>query len=413
MPIRFSRAVVLGLLAALVGALSAPAPASAAETLQVTLVAAVPAADYGADVAFAVTVTSNGVPVPDASVWLLRTGADGVTTYVDFSGTDAAGVAALTDTAAGRATYVANAVAGEFDEESGTSAPVALDVRYAVEPAVSPIAIPPGGRLSVSGTVTPAAVGAAVTVEERSGAGGWRVLGTAPVGADGAWTFAMGTRSKVGTVSVRTSVPGDASLSPGAAESSATVTVTGVGKAAAWRPIGGSRANPARWGTCRIGYRVNERRMPTTGLADLHEAMRRVTQVSGIRFRYQGTISAVPHRGYGGPGLNKIVVAWAPPKNSGGLLYPGVGGVGGTAQSGNRLLTGYVLMNTQYTATADPGFGDGSPLGLVLMHELGHVVGLDHSPDRRQIMYGSSYLPASVWGAADLRGLRKLGSHCR
>ena len=101
MPIRFSRAVVLGLLAALVGALSAPAPASAAETLQVTLVAAVPSAEYGADVAFAATVTSNGVPVPDASVWLLRTGPDGVTTYVDYSETDAAGAAALTDTAAG------------------------------------------------------------------------------------------------------------------------------------------------------------------------------------------------------------------------------------------------------------------------------------------------------------------------
>ena len=47
------------------------------------------------------------------------------------------------------------------------------------------------------------------------------------------------------------------------------------------------------------------------------------------------------------------------------------------------------------------------------MHELGLVVGLNHSPDRRQIMYGSSYLPASVWGAADLRGLRKVGSRCR
>ena len=95
------------------------------------------------------------------------------------------------------------------------------------------------------------------------------------------------------------------------------------------------RANPARWGTCRIGYRVNERRMPATGLADLREAMRRVTQVSGIRFRYRGKTSAVPRRGYGGPGLNKIVVAWAPPKKSGGLLYPGVGGVGGTSQSGD------------------------------------------------------------------------------
>ena len=411
MPIRFSRAVVLGVLAALVGTVSAPAPASAAETLQVTLVAAVVSAEYGADVAFSATVTSNGVPMPQAFVELLRTGPDGVATGVDFAQADAAGVAALTDTARARATYVARAYSSD-GEDSGTSAPVSLDVRYAVGPAVAPVAIPPGGRLSVAGTVEPVAAGVAVTVEERVGAG-WRVLGTAPVGADGRWAFAVGTRSKVGTVTVRASVPGDAALSPGAAESSAVVTVTGSGKAAAWRPIAGTKANPARWGTCRIAYRVNERRMPADGLADLREAMRRVTQVSGIRFRYRGKSSVVPRPGYSGPGRNKIVVAWASPKQSGGLLYPGVGGVGGTSRSGSRLHSGYVLMNTQFSNTADPGFAQGSPHGLVLMHELGHVVGINHSPDRRQIMYGSSYLPAAVWGAADLRGLRKVGSHCR
>jgi hypothetical protein len=53
------------------------------------------------------------------------------------------------------------------------------------------------------------------------------------------------------------------------------------------------------------------------------------------------------------------------------------------------------------------------PNGLILMHELGHVVGLNHSPDQHQIMASGAPLKASVWGAADLTGLHKVGSRCR
>lgn len=66
-------------------------------------------------------------------------------------------------------------------------------------------------------------------------------------------------------------------------------------------------------------------------------------------------------------------------------------------------------MNTNFTKRAEPGFGAGSPHGMVLMHEVGHVVGLDHYGDRRQIMHPSATLPAAVWGAGDLAGLRRIG----
>jgi predicted Zn-dependent protease len=108
-----------------------------------------------------------------------------------------------------------------------------------------------------------------------------------------------------------------------------------------------------------------------------------------------------------------MVVAWAPPATSGGLLVDGVGGVGGTSRTSSRLLSGYVLMNSDYSDKAEAGFGAGQPLGLVLMHELGHVVGLDHATDAKQIMAPGSPLPAAVWGAADLNGLRHVGSRCR
>ena len=101
------------------------------------------------------------------------------------------------------------------------------------------------------------------------------------------------TPTALGDYTLRATIPADATLSAGVGESVTRVTVTGAGNAKAWRPVAGTRSQPARWGTCRIGYRVNPRRMPATGLADLREAMRRVTMVSGLRFRYLGGLTGV------------------------------------------------------------------------------------------------------------------------
>jgi len=417
--IRPRLASLLGLLALVATLVALPAASAAAAADAVTLSAAGPVLPYNA-VTLQARPTSAGAPAVGANVALWRTGSDGVEQFVDYAVTDGAGVAALTDRQPiGHATYTAKT---DFPDQV-VSAPVVLDVAFAVVPfeqtsffaptLLSPVAVPPGGRITLQGRIAPAGSTAPLTVEQRFGAGAWQPLGTVPVAADGTFTLPLGPRSQVGTWTVRATHPAEGALVAGAGEATTKVTVTGVGKRTAWHPIAGTRKAPARWGTCRIGYRVNERRMPATGMADLREAMRRVTQVTGIRFRYRGKTSTVPQGSYGGPGLNKMVVAWAPPAKSGGLLVDGVGGVGGTSRTSSRLLSGYVLMNSDYSDKAEAGFGAGQPLGLVLMHELGHVVGLDHATDAKQIMAPGSPLPAAVWGAADLNGLRHVGSRCR
>jgi hypothetical protein len=418
MRLRLARTWAAALALAILWTLLPAGPAAAEGELTVTLAASATQVPYGGTVTFTITTTSADPTAADRFVELRRAEADGTTTFVDAATADVSGRAVLTDRATSRSTYIAHVESfGETGTmQTGDSPPVVVDVAFVVKPTASPTAVPPGGHLSVTAELLPAVAGGTVVVEERFGSAEWQTVGTGTAAADGSVRVPVGVRTRTGVYRFRVTRLADADWGAGTAETTAKVTVTGAGPAGAWRPIGGSKTRPAHWGTCTIRYQVNPRGMPAHGMSDLREAMRRVTQVSGIRFRYSGRSGAVPHRGYGGPGLNKMVVAWANPVTTRGLLQLYTGGVGGTRRSGSgRILTGYVVMNTHFTRTADPGFGAGAPHGMVLMHELGHVVGLDHYSNRSQVMHPSAGLPAAVWGAGDLTGLRRLGrvGHCR
>ncbi len=53
--------------------------------------------------------------------------------------------------------------------------------------------------------------------------------------------------------------------------------------------------------------------------------------------------------------------------------------------------------------------GDDTKARSVLLHELGHLVGLAHVPDPYQVMFDTNAYPLASYRAGDRRGLEQLG----
>lgn len=210
----------------------------------------------------------------------------------------------------------------------------------------------------------------------------------------------------------------------------ATATATASAAHYAFISRAGHPAAPiARWNPCSgpIGYRVNLARAPRGALADVQGAVERISAATGLRFRYLGTTSVVPSSTDSGPAYpagTSIVVAWARPGQSRMLPEARSGAARPLAMGGGSWVTGrvdargrvwgqfvegaVVVDATQYP---EPGFGRAQrgTRGRMLMHELGHVVGLGHVGDPAQVMYPVDS-GAAVWGAGDRTGLRVLGA---
>jgi len=179
----------------------------------------------------------------------------------------------------------------------------------------------------------------------------------------------------------------------------------------------------ARWNPCEtITYRVNPTYGPATALRDVAGAVKRVEEATGLDLAYAGTTEVVPqaNSGEGYPKDTQIVIAWAGRSQSPMITGDGVAGVGGpigwhgnVEEDGTPVLTwsrGTVVLNSAFNRL-DPGFGTGATMGRLVMHELGHVVGLGHAVTGSQVMFPTlreGY--PGAWGAGDRAGLAGLGA---
>lgn len=244
---------------------------------------------------------------------------------------------------------------------------------------------------------------------------GWAPMGRTRTAADGSFAVRAPTwwahRS-----TMRVSTPAtDEDLA--AASTTGTMTVP-----PPYRPRGGTAWTPIdryhpRWNPCDvITYRVNRDRMPAHGLADLREGLRRVSQATGLRFAYLGDTSFVPLRkGHEQAQIRNadFAVAWAAPRQVPWLAGNVIGLGGGSWQSSGGgpagFTYGFIVLDA--TAPLRPGFAPHQyTWGSLILHELGHGVGLGHVTDRRQIMVSGLQPVEARYAAGDLRGLAAVGA---
>ena len=191
--------------------------------------------------------------------------------------------------------------------------------------------------------------------------------------------------------------------------------------AAGWAPTYVDEdGDPARWDPCTpIPYVVQTRWIPDAGRRDLAEALRRLSEVSGLQFVDEGDTDELPSKERApyqperyGDRWAPVLVAWVPPEVTDVGVGAGVQGVSLAVAVGGRkaphLVSGQVVLDASHRLAS--GFGAGTTDGEVLLHELAHAVGLGHVLDRTQVMYTETTNSESQFGAGDRAGLAAVGA---
>lgn len=175
--------------------------------------------------------------------------------------------------------------------------------------------------------------------------------------------------------------------------------------------------NGYRWNPCEVvPYRVNLAGLPSTNLRIIRSAIRKVTEATGIHYKYAGSTKRVPFNAAWtrSPATSGLFIGFGTPRNVPALK--GAAGLGGegilvTTASGNHVIrSGGVAIHKGWWKKLKAGFVRGPSRGSLLLHEIAHTIGMMHAPSKTQVMYTTlgtwSY---GRYGRGDLAGLNRLG----
>ncbi|RNL57191.1 peptidase M10A and M12B matrixin and adamalysin [Arthrobacter oryzae] len=186
-----------------------------------------------------------------------------------------------------------------------------------------------------------------------------------------------------------------------------------------------SDGSPVGYSPCRpLHYVVNSDLAPQGAERLVDDSIAVISRATGIVFIFDGPTAEAPspsrppyQKDAYGDRWAPLLIAWTTPEQAPRLQGSVVGTGGSTHFSfggGPRsFVTGSLELDAPQIAR-DIDRADGAAYATaVILHELGHVMGLDHVQDPAQLMYGEIGTPDG-FAAGDLNGLYELGqARCR
>ena len=167
-----------------------------------------------------------------------------------------------------------------------------------------------------------------------------------------------------------------------------------------------------------MGWRLNPLHAPASAVADLTTALQRVSARTGVSFVYEGATADRPFSGAAHVNGEDLLLGFGTPAEYPTKLAGNVIGLGGPSvsysitggvESPYEIVSGQALFST--AANMPAGFATGLSFGTLAMHELGHVMGLDHAANPLEVMAPSlSASSPKDYAAGDQAGLALEGA---